>query len=165
MTGTPPLRVELRGSAALTGLALAVHMAAGCIVVVVLPMLAAILALGLLAFLAISAVREKTFHVAPHAPAALYLGYDGGLILRLRDGGEATATVAARRYVGRWLVVLDLEGGAGGRRTMLVARDMLAPEAFRLLRLWALWGTLPRPRGGEGARSPSKRTISTDTCL
>lgn len=165
MTGTPPLRVELRGSAALTGLALAVHVAAGCILVFVLPLLAAILALGLLAFLALTAVREKTLHAAPHAPAALYLGYDGALTLRLRDGREAASTVAVRRYVGRWLVVLGLEGGAGGQRTLLVARDMLAPEAFRLLRLWALWGTLPRPRGADGTGSPSKRTISTDTCL
>lgn len=165
MTGTPPLRVELRGSVALTGLVLVVHVAAGCILAVVLPAPAAMFALGLLAILGTAAVREKTLYVASHSPATLYLGYDGGLSLRLRDGREATSAVAARRYVGRWLVVLGLEGVAGGRRTMLVARDMLAPETFRLLRLWALWGTLPPSRGAGDTGSPSKRTISTDTCL
>lgn len=165
MTGTPPLRVELRGSAALTGLVLVVHAAAGWVLAVVLPAAAATLALGLLVFLAITAVREKTLNAAPHAPAALYLGYDGALTLRLRDGREAASVVSARRYVGRWLVVLGLERRAGGQRTILVARDMLAPQTFRLLRLWAVWGTLPRCRAPRDTGSPSKRTISTDTCL
>ena len=30
------------------------------------------------------------------------------------------------------------------RRTILVTRDMLGREEFRRLRLWALWGRLPR---------------------
>jgi hypothetical protein len=29
------------------------------------------------------------------------------------------------------------------RRTILVTRDMLAGDAFRRLRIWALWGRLP----------------------
>lgn len=132
---------------------------------VVLPLLASICALGVLAFLAITAVREKTLYVAPHALATLYLGYDGGLTVRLRNGREASSTVAARRYVGRWLVILGLGELAGRRRTVLVARDMLAPETFRQLRLWALWGTLPSPRSTKCSRSSAERTISSDTCL
>jgi len=30
------------------------------------------------------------------------------------------------------------------KRTLLITRDMLGEEEFRRLRLWALWGRLPR---------------------
>jgi signal recognition particle GTPase len=39
-------------------------------------------------------------------------------------------------------VTLPLRGTP--RRTLLVAADMLAPAAFRQLRLWALWGRVTR---------------------
>jgi hypothetical protein len=42
-------------------------------------------------------------------------------------------------HVSRYLVTLP----AGGRM-LLVTRDMLDAEEFRRLRLWALWGRLPR---------------------
>ena len=44
-----------------------------------------------------------------------------------------------RRYVSRYLVIV-----AQGHATLLVTRDMLPAAEFRLLRLWALWGRLPR---------------------
>jgi hypothetical protein len=46
---------------------------------------------------------------------------------------------AGQCYVSRFLVVVPRAGGA-----LLVTRDRLAAPEFRLLRLWALWGRLPR---------------------
>jgi hypothetical protein len=34
------------------------------------------------------------------------------------------------------------------RRTLLITRDMAGADAFRRLRIWALWGKLPAA-GGE----------------
>lgn len=51
---------------------------------------------------------------------------------------------AERRYVSRWLVVIELIAPAPSGRTILVARDMLPASEFRHLRLWALWRALPQ---------------------
>jgi hypothetical protein len=58
--------------------------------------------------------------------------------VELRNG-ESRAIAARRRHVGRFMVTLPLDG-----RTVLITRDMLGAEEFRRLRLWALWGKLPR---------------------
>jgi hypothetical protein len=50
--------------------------------------------------------------------------------------------LAERRHVSRFLVTLSLRRPA--RRTILVTRDMLEAEEFRRLRLFALWGRLPK---------------------
>ena len=57
--------------------------------------------------------------------------------------GEQLAIAAGPRHVSRLLVTLPLRGRPV-RRTILVTRDMLGAEEFRRLRLWALWGKLPR---------------------
>jgi hypothetical protein len=44
-----------------------------------------------------------------------------------------------RGYVSRYLVIVPQENGA-----VLVTRDRLPAQEFRLVRLWALWGRLPR---------------------
>lgn len=163
MTGHPPLRLELRGSPALTGLTVALHAVAAVILLAVLTPVAGWWAAGVLAMLALVEVRERTALTASRAPASLCLGRDGGFALRLRSGAESGATVAARRYVSRWIVVLTLEFPTRGRRTILVARDMLAPEAFRQLRLWSLWSRLPASAGAVPVLV--ERTISSDTCL
>jgi hypothetical protein len=50
--------------------------------------------------------------------------------------------LAERRHVSRFLVTLPVRRPA--RRTILVTRDMLEAEEFRRLRLFALWGRLPK---------------------
>lgn len=71
------------------------------------------------------------------------------LLLDLHGGGQLRSPVGARRWVGVHFVALPL--ALPRRRTVIVSADMLAPEAFRRLRLWALWGRLPgvasTPRG------------------
>ncbi|MEJ2173619.1 MAG: hypothetical protein P8Y76_01545 [bacterium] len=73
------------------------------------------------------------------------------IVLELGHQARARSRVAARRWVSAHLVVLPLS--LAGRRSLLVTADMLDPEAFRRLRLWALWGQLPGvasiPRAAE----------------
>jgi hypothetical protein len=74
------------------------------------------------------------------SPRTLRVAADGGLQIELADG--ATCPVGTgERTVTRVLVALPLAGPL--RRSILVTADMLDPERFRLLRLWALWGKLP----------------------
>ena len=65
-----------------------------------------------------------------------------GMTLELRNGERLAAVLAERRHVSRWMVTLPLVRPV--RRTILVTRDMLAPDEFRRLRIWALWGRLPK---------------------
>jgi len=71
------------------------------------------------------------------------------LVLDLRGGRQARSHVGTRRWVSARFVALPL--ALPRRRALIVSADMLAPEAFRRLRLWALWGRLPgvasTPRG------------------
>jgi hypothetical protein len=69
------------------------------------------------------------------------------LEVELAGGESFEAEVAERRYVGRYLVILNLRRPV--RRTILVARDMLDANSFRRLRIWALWGRLPPVAGKQ----------------
>jgi hypothetical protein len=62
-------------------------------------------------------------------------------VFELANGARIAAPVAPRRYVTRHLVALPLGGEL--RRTLLITADMLSPQEFRRLRLWALWNRLP----------------------
>lgn len=146
MSREPALRLELRASPALTLLTLTVHAAAAATVLVWLPWIEGLCAASLLVALGALAIRQRTLLWTARAAAGLGLGREGSLLLRLRSGHEFSAVPAGRRYVSRWLVVLDLDTKSDGRRTLLVARDMLGADEFRLLRLWALWNTLPAAR-------------------
>ena len=133
MNGT---RLALLPSRFLAAAILGLHMvAAGC-VRLALPgwggtaLAAVLLVVGLLA------ARSRALLAAPSSPRTLVLG--DRLAVELLDG----ATLSGERrpgHVGRWLVTLPLE-----KRTLLITRDMLSAPEFRQLRLWALWGRLPR---------------------
>ena len=60
----------------------------------------------------------------------------------LAGGTSFKAELAERRYVTRFMVTLPVRTPV--RRTILVTPDMLSDDAFRALRIWALWGRLPR---------------------
>ena len=62
-------------------------------------------------------------------------------VFELAGGASLSAAVGRRRYVTRFVVTLPLSRPLG--RTLLVTADMLGPQEFRRLRLWAIWGRLP----------------------
>ena len=136
--------LQLRASPVLTLLTAAVHVSAAAILVAFLPPLAGTGAAVLICLLGIIGMRQKTLLLASSAPAALELKSNGRLGLRLRDGDLFDADPAERRFVNRWLVVLQLALPSPANRSLLVARDMLPAADFRLLRLWALWKALPQ---------------------
>lgn len=140
------MRLDLRASPLLTFLAAALHSAAATVLWFFLPPPAGALAAVLVVALAALALRQRTLLWATTAPVSLELKREGRLVARLRNRTELEGQVSARRYVSRWLVVLDLAQAPWGRRTILIARDMLPAGQFRHLRLWALWDAQPAAR-------------------
>jgi hypothetical protein len=134
------LRLELRPSRRLAAAIVASHAAAGACALVALPpapgaaLAAALLALGALA------ARSRALLGAPSSVRVLEFGGPQAVVT-LASGASHAAEVAPRRYVGRMAVALTLRRPV--RRTLLVTPDMLAPDSFRSLRVWALWGRLP----------------------
>jgi hypothetical protein len=71
-------------------------------------------------------------------------------VFELAGGARFSAEVAPRHYVSRRLVILPVVRPF--RRTLLVTGDMLPPQEFRRLRIWALWNRLPSQRHGVAAK-------------
>ena len=97
---------------------------------------ACLLALGL------AAAWGRALHRSSASVRALELS-GNEMTLEMKDGRKVAAALGAR-HVSRFMVTLPVRGSM--RRTILVTRDMLEPEEFRRLRLWALWGKLPVAR-------------------
>jgi len=138
-------RLELSRSWVLAAVIVALHAAAALSVLAVLrtapgyALAAALLGLGA------AAAWARALHGSLRSVRALELS-GSDLVLELRDGTRHAAELAAGRHVSRAMVTLPVRRPV--RRTILVTRDMLEPDSFRRLRLWALWGKLPTdPRG------------------
>jgi hypothetical protein len=131
------LRLSLAPSPRLAALLLALHGCAAAAVLAVLPdamgglLAAAFMALGA------AAAWSRALHRSATSVRVLELAGEKAAI-ELANGARVEATVSPRRHVSRMAVALPLRGAA--RRTLLITRDMLDPESFRALRVWALWG-------------------------
>jgi hypothetical protein len=134
-------RLELSASWILACALVLVHAAAAACVFLVMPGIAgALLAVALLA-LGLAAAWARALHASAASVRALEL--DGAEIcVELKDRRRLAAELGGPRHVGPWMVALPLVRPV--RRTILVTRDMLGAEEFRRLRLWALWGRLPK---------------------
>ena len=138
MSGT---RLALSPSWLLACLIVMLHAVAAASVLAVLPGLpgaalaAAFLALGLAAAWSRALLRSKASVRALELSAS-------HIPLELGSGERLAAELAGHRHVSRFMVTLPVRRPV--RRTILVSRDMLNGEEFRRLRLWALWGKLPR---------------------
>ena len=133
-------RLELSPSWSLLAAILILHALAAASVLTVMQGLPAIaLAAGLLALGAAAAWARALHRSAASVRAVELSGSD--MLLELRDGRRAAAELGGARHVSRFMVTLPVRRPV--RRTILVTRDMLAPEEFRRLRLWALWGKVP----------------------
>jgi hypothetical protein len=117
---------------------LGLHAAAAAATLIALPgwaggaLAAALTALGL------STAWSRALLRSPQSPRALVLN-EKGIELETANGRRFSAPRGESRHVSRFMVTLPVSG-----RTILVTRDMLGGEEFRRLRLWALWGRLPR---------------------
>ena len=136
------VRLELRESRALAATLVALHGAAAACMAIAWPGLTGMLLAGALVAGGAWSAWERALLRRAGSVRAIELGLEGAAVLELADGRRLEAQVAQRRNVNRWWVTLPI---AGTRRALLVARGMLAPEQFRQLRLWALWGRIPAP--------------------
>jgi hypothetical protein len=142
------LRLELRPSRGLTAVLALVHGAGAAGLIAALPGQAGLPAAVLLLALGAAAIWSRAWLRAAGSVRALELSAGGMATMELGDGRRASGRIAGRRHVGRAWVSLPFPDGPP--RTLLVVHDMLEPQAYRRLRLWALWGRLPqRARGGE----------------
>ena len=139
------LRLELRPSWRLAAALTLVHAAGAAGVVAVVPGAAGVTVGALLLALGALAVWGRALLRSRGAVRAVELAGDGAATLELADGRRLEGRVAGRRHVTALWVILPVRGAA--RRSLLVAADMLAPGAFRQLRLWALWGRVARQAG------------------
>jgi hypothetical protein len=134
------LRLELSPSPRLALAILGLHGAAAAAASIALPgMAGGLLAAALLALGAASAWSRALLRSSASVRALSLDGPD--ISFTLRGGSTFKAELAERRYVSRLMVTLPVRRPA--RRTILVTRDMLRDDAFRALRIWALWGKLP----------------------
>jgi hypothetical protein len=114
------------------------HAAAAAAVLVAMPGWPALALAAALAALGLAAAWSRALLRAPQSPRALVLGLDR-IEVEMANGQTRSAPRGANPHVSRYMVTLPLQ-----RRTILVSRDMLGGEEFRRVRLWALWGRLPR---------------------
>ena len=134
-------RLELSPSWTLAGAILVLHcVAAASVLAVVQGSAGLALSLAILA-LGIAAAWARALHGSGASVRALELS-GKEILLALKDGRRVQAELGASRHVSRFMVTLPVRSPV--RRTILVTRDMLEGEEFRRLRLWALWGRLPR---------------------
>ncbi len=131
---------RLRASPLLACLIVSTHAAAGVAAALAVPGMPGIaLALAFPA-LGAAAAWARALHLSATSVRALQV--EGSrAFLEMRGGRLLPVEVAPRCYVSRHLLTLVVR--RPGHRAVLVTRDMLEPEAFRALRLWALWRKLP----------------------
>lgn len=134
------LRLALRPSRRLAAAIVAAHAAAALAAYMAIPGVMTALLSILLLVLGIATAWSRALLAASASIKVMEIGTERPT-LELASGERFAAELASRRYVTRYLVVLPLRSPS--RRALLVTADMLAPEEFRRLRIWALWNRLP----------------------
>jgi hypothetical protein len=134
-------RLELYPSWSLAAAILVLHAAAAACAILTLGSIIGYVLGGALLALGLAAAWARALHGARDSLRALELS-PTEIVLELKSGRRMPVELAERRHVSRFLVTLSLRRPA--RRTILVTRDMLEAEEFRRLRLFALWGRLPK---------------------
>jgi hypothetical protein len=136
-----PDRLELSPSLPFASVILAVHaMGAGCFLTFLTDWRGGCLA-GAVFALGCAAAWDRALLRSRRSPRAIELPAVGEARCRFADGSAAVLVPLGGSAVTRYWVALGLR--SPGRRSLFVAAGMLAPEALRRLRLWALWGKLP----------------------
>jgi hypothetical protein len=134
---TPGRSLQLSPSATLAALIVAAHLAAAGAAAAALPgwpgglLAAGLAALGFAAAWSRALLRSRASMRCIRIEAGTaWVELAGGASLPVEAGG----------HVSRFMVTL---ASRRPPRRLLVTADMLGGEAFRALRVWALWGKLP----------------------
>ena len=143
MTGARSL--QLSPSPTLAALIVAAHLCAAAAAVVALPGWPGAALAAALAALGLAAAWSRALLRSPGSVRGLRLE-GASLMLELASGASLAAELAGPRHVGRRMVALSLRRPA---RALLVTADMLEPDSFRALRVWALWGRVAGVAGKQ----------------
>jgi hypothetical protein len=137
--------LQLSPSPKLAAVIVAAHLCAAAAAAVAFPGWPGAALAAALAALGLASAWSRALLRSPGSVRGLRL--DGeALVLELAGGASLAAEPAAARYVSRLLVALPLRRPA---RALLVTADMLDPDSFRALRVWALWGRVAGVAGKQ----------------
>jgi hypothetical protein len=139
------LNLRLQPSLPLAGLIVAAHLCAAAGAVASLPGLPGAALGAALAALGLASAWSRALLRSPRSVRGLRLDGDS-LVIELASGASFTAEPAGPRHVSRLMVALPLRRPA---RALLVTADMLDPDSFRALRVWALWGRVAGVAGKQ----------------
>ena len=134
---TPGRSLPLSPSATLAALIVAAHLAAAGAAAAALPGWPGGLLAAALAALGLAAAWSRALLRSRRSMRCIRIEAERASV-ELADG--ASLAVEPAGHVSRLMVTL---ASRRPRRHLLVTADMLGGEAFRTLRLWALWGKLP----------------------
>ena len=147
MSGEQILHIPLSPSRGLAATIFVVHGSAGVCAGALVPGVTGIILGVLVAGLGLAAAWDRALLRGRRSLRALHIGDKDDMTLELANAERVALRVSPRRYVNGLVVVLP--GTSWMHRTIIVARDMLDPESFRTVRLWALWGRVPNPGIGN----------------
>jgi hypothetical protein len=142
----------LTASPGLAAMILAIHLGAAACFLTVLTGWQALALSVLIAALGGIAAWDRALLRSPYSPRALEFSRDGTAKCLFANGESAPLQPLKGSAVTRYWVALGL--GSPRRRSLFIAAGMLAPQGLRLLRLWALWGKLPRVWSWQAAPGP-----------
>lgn len=140
MRNGPPLRLSLSPSPGFALLIVVAHASAAACFLAILKGWAGALGALLMLCLGCAAAWDRALLRSGRSPQAILIDGSGARCVQ-RNGDAIPIEPPGGRGVGRHWVSLRL--ASARRRSLLVAGSMLAPESFRLLRLWARWGKVP----------------------
>jgi len=113
--------------------------AAGCFLTVMTGWAAWLVAVLVLA-LGTAAAWDRALLRAARSVRAIEIRPSGEAFCLLADGEWLPIAAPGRAVTRRWV---SLRLRSPWRRSLIVTAGLLPREAFRLLRIWALWGRLP----------------------
>ena len=123
-------------------LILILHLAAALCFLTVMTAWLGIAAGLLMLGLGIAAAWDRALLRSRRSPAVIEIRSSGEAICLLANGDSVAVEAQGGSAVTRYWVALRLRSPL--RSSLLVTAGMLPGGSFRLLRLWALWGKLPR---------------------
>jgi hypothetical protein len=129
----------LSPSYALAGLLVGLHLCAAAAAALAVPGWPGGVLAALLAALGLASAWSRALLRSRRSMRCIRLEA-GKAAIELASGESLPAEAGG--HVSRLMVTLALRHPA--RRTLLVSADMLDRDSFRALRVWALWGKLPR---------------------
>jgi hypothetical protein len=98
-----------------------------------------------------TAAWDRAFLRFPRSPKAIEIHRHGVAKCLFANGESGTLLALGGSAVTRYWIALRMNSPR--RASLFIVAGMLAPEPLRLLRLWALWGKLPRASSQRPADS------------